>query len=61
MGIFALVLSVLGGLCAVMGILDTAQVGPVIVAGYDTTFWFSLAVILLLASIASLLTRGPAD
>jgi hypothetical protein len=61
MGIFALILGVLGGLCGVAGILDTAQVEPFPIARFDATSWFSLAIILLLASIVTILTRGPSD
>ena len=61
MGIFALILGVLGGLCAVMGILTVVPVEPMPVAGFDEASWFSLAVILFLATIASLLTRGAPE
>ena len=51
MGMFGLILGVLGGLCAVMGILLAVGVEPLPITGVDETFWFSLAVISLLASL----------
>ena len=61
MGIFALFLGVLGGMSAVMGILTALDVVPLIASEFTWLFWFWLAGILLLASIVSLLARGPAD
>ena len=58
MGVLALILGILGGLCAIMGILYAVPVEELVVAEFDVTFWFSLAVILLLATIASLVARG---
>ena len=58
MGLSAAIMFILGGLCAIMGIVNAALATPLIAAGFDATFWFSLAVILLLATIASLLTLG---
>ena len=58
MGLLAGIMGILGGLCAIMGILNAVPVEELLVAEFDVTFWFSLAVILLLASIASLLARG---
>ena len=58
MGALALILGILGGLCAVMGILNTAGIEEIIISGFDTPFWFSLAAILLLSTIACLLARG---
>jgi len=61
MGILALVLGILGGLCAVMGIITATEV----VTWFDTalpktfteTFWLTLAGVLLLACIATALSR----
>ena len=58
MVVLALILGILGGLCAIMGILNAVPVEELVVAEFDVTFWFSLAVILLLATIASLTARG---
>jgi hypothetical protein len=61
MGIFALILGVLGGLSAVVAIITTAGVALPIGTEFTWEFWFWLAGILLLAAIASLLTRGPSE
>ncbi len=61
MGIFALILGVLGGSCGVMGILTAVEVAPTIHTEFTWLFWFWLAGILFLASIVTLLTRGPVD
>ena len=58
MGIFALVLGVLGGLSAVMGILTAIEFVPSIGAEFTWMFWFVLGAILFLAAITSLLSRG---
>jgi len=58
MGVLARIMFILGGLCAIMGIITAALGGPILVAGFDATFWFSLAVILLLATIASFLAQS---
>ncbi len=62
MGVLALVLAILGGLCTVMGILTAVEVVPAFIAGgmapasvaYNTAGWGGLAVILLLGCIAAL-------
>ena len=61
MGIFALILGVLGGLCGVMGILTAVEAVPTIHAEFNWLFWFWLAGLLFLATIVSLLSRGPAE
>ncbi len=58
MGVLALVTFILGGLCAIMGVINASLATPLIAAGFDATFWFSLAVILLLATIASFLAQS---
>jgi len=61
MGIFALVLSILGGLCTVMGILVTLEFAPPIGSEFTWTWWFSLSLILFLAAIVSLLAQARSD
>ena len=61
MGIFALILGVLGGMSGVMAILVAVEFVPLVGAEFTWLFWFWLAAILLLASIASLLTRTVSD
>ena len=61
MGILALILGVLGGLCGAMGILVAVEAVPQFVTEFTWQYWFSLSVILLLASIASLLTQAHSE
>jgi hypothetical protein len=61
MGFIAALIGAIGGLCAIFGILlatgvVTADMNPINVS-WD--FWFMLAGVLLLGSIALLLGRGP--
>ena len=58
MGILAVIMGILGGLCAVMGIITAAEVILPIGAEFNWSFWFTLSGILLLATIASLVSRG---
>ena len=58
MGLTALILGAVGGLCAVMGIVTAAEVIPLIMPQFTWNFWFVLSAILLLASIAFALGRG---
>ena len=61
MGLFALILGMLGGLSAVMGIITAAEAIPLIGAEFTWLFWFWLAGVLFLATIASLLTQGRSE
>lgn len=57
MGMLALVFGILGGLCAVMGIITATAVVPEF-AGLSWMFWMVLSGILLLASIVFTLSRS---
>jgi hypothetical protein len=61
MGIFALLLGLLGGMCGVMGILTAADVVPIVMPEFTWVFWFWVAAILMLSSIASMLTKTFGD
>ncbi|MFC1932262.1 hypothetical protein ACFLXU_01345 [Chloroflexota bacterium] len=61
MGILALVFGILGGLCAVMGIITAAEVIPLLGAEFTAMFWLTLGAVLLLACIASVLSRTSYD
>jgi hypothetical protein len=61
MGIFALVLGILGGLCTIMGVLVTVDYAPPIGSEFTWTWWFSLSMILFLATIVSLLVQSRSD
>ena len=58
MGILALVFGILGGLCAVMGIITAAEVIPLLGVEFTTMFWLTLGAILLLACIAFAVSRS---
>ena len=58
MGILALLLGIIGGLCAVMGIITAAGAVPLLGAEFTWLFWFALAGVLLVASIASVLSQS---
>ena len=58
MGITAVIVGAVGGLCAVTGIVTAVEVIPLIMPQFTWMFWFMLSAILLLASIAFALGRG---
>ena len=58
MGISAWVFGILGGLCAVMGIVTAAGVVPLLGAEFTWMFWLVVSTILLLASIAFAVGRA---
>jgi len=60
MGILALVLGILGGLCAVMGIIIATEAVTLTMdasALVDWMFWMMMSGVLLLACIAAALSR----
>lgn len=59
MAIFAWILGILGGLCAVMGIITAAEVITLPLLGDEFTamFWLALSAALLLACIAAAVSR----
>ena len=57
MGMLALIAGILGGLCAVMGIITATAVVPEF-AELSWMFWMVLSGILLLASIVFTLSRS---
>ena len=69
MGVLALILGVLAGLCTVMGILTAVEVVPVFIAGglaadsvvHNVAGWGGLAVILLLGCVATLIARSGSE
>ena len=58
MGVTAAIIGAIGGLCAVMGIVTAAGIVPLLMSQFTWMFWFVLAAILLLGSIALALGRG---
>ena len=59
MGITAAIIGAIGGLCAIMGIVTAAELIQPIMAEFTWMFWFVLAAVLLLGSIA--LAQGRAS
>ena len=47
-----------GGLCAVMGIITAAGVIPPLGTEFTPMFWLTLSIILVLANIATITSRG---
>lgn len=56
MAIVALFLGLLGGACGIVGIISAFK-GTVGGANFTPAFWLTLAIVLLLGCIASLLSR----
>jgi predicted phage tail protein len=59
MAILAWLLGVLGGLCAVMGIITAAEIDTMLSAEFSSMFWLTLGVVLLLSCIAAAISRTP--
>ena len=58
MGILALILGSLGGICAVIGIVTAAEVEiPLLGAGFTAMFWLALSAVLLLGCVAAAISR----
>lgn len=58
MGAITAIVGAIGGLCAAIGIVTAAEIIPLLGAQFTWMFWFVLAAILLLASIAFAVGRG---
>ena len=61
MGLTAVILGIIGGLCAVMGIITVSEVLPtlaIVMPQFTWNFWFALSAVLLLGAIAFVLGRG---
>ncbi len=58
MTILAWILGILGGLCAVMGIITAAEVITLLSAEFTAMFWLALSAVLLLACIAAAVSRS---
>jgi len=57
MGLLALVLGILGGLCTIMGVITAAEAIPLLGTEFTTMFWLVLSAVLLLACIAAAVSR----
>jgi hypothetical protein len=61
MGITAVILGLVGGLCAVTGIVTAAGAIPPVMPEFTWTFWFFLAALFLLGAIAFATGRGELE
>ena len=57
MAILAWILGIIGGLCAVMGIITAAEIDTMLSAEFSSTFWLTLGAVLLLGCIAAVVSR----
>ncbi len=58
MGLTAVILGLIGVLCAAMGIVTAAEVIAPIMPQFTWTFWFMLSGLLVLGAIAFSVSRG---
>ena len=58
MGVLALILGIMGGLCLIMGIITAAEVILPVSAAFTGIFWLGLAGVLFVAAITSLVARS---
>ncbi len=58
MGMGALLFGLIGGLCAVLGIITAVELLPALGTEFTWTFWFMLSGIMLLISIAFAVGSG---
>ncbi|MFC2047378.1 hypothetical protein ACFLTK_03800 [Chloroflexota bacterium] len=61
MGALALIIGILGGLCAIMGIVTALEVVETLGTALTETFWLMLSGVLFLAAIALTVGRGGYD
>jgi len=58
MGVLALVLGIIGGLCTIMSIITATEAIPTVFVGFTGIYWLGLAGVLLVAAITCLVARG---
>jgi len=61
MGISAVILGIIGTLCAVMGIVTAAAVIPPVMPEFTWIFWFALSGLFILGAIAFAVGRTYAE
>jgi hypothetical protein len=58
MGLLALILGILGGLCTIVGILTAGEVILPVTAAFTAIFWLGLGGVLFVAAITCLVAQG---
>ena len=58
MGSFALILGILGGVCAILGVVTASGTLPPLSPAYTWEFWLTLGGVIFLASIACSVGRS---
>lgn len=58
MGVFALILGILGGLGTIMSIITVAELIPMVFVGFTGIYWLGLSGIIFVAAITCLVARG---
>jgi len=58
MGVLALILGIVAGLCTIMSVLTATEVIPLVFIGFTDIYWLGLAGILFVATITCLVARG---
>ncbi len=58
MGLTAIILGIIGTLCAAMGIVTAAAVIPPVMSEFTWIFWFMLSGLFILGAIAFSVSRG---
>ncbi|MBA7661286.1 hypothetical protein ES703_69301 [subsurface metagenome] len=61
MGLTAVILGLIGALCAAMGIVTAAEVIAPIMPQFTWIFWFALSGLLVLGAIAFSVSRGYSE
>jgi len=61
MGVLALILGILGGLCIIMSIITVSEVIPLVFIGFTGIYWLGLAGVLFVVAITCLVARGAQE
>jgi hypothetical protein len=61
MGILALILGILGGLCAIMSVITATGVILTVYTVFTDIYWLGLAGVLFVAAITCLVARGAGN
>lgn len=61
MGVLALILGILGGLCIITSIITVSEVIPLVFIGFTGIYWLGLAGVLFVVAITCLVARGAQE